>query len=202
MDEDTREQALLNALTTEHFALETARSATITESVGRATVFLSLLSAALIGLGFVGRGADLVKPYLGAVLPTLVITGLFTFGRLVQNLRENSLHLKRIQRIRAYYHRQLAAGYEFFADAVGGEGDGLAIAAAVGTRPTRWQLLLTAAAMVGAVNALLLGLCVVLVAGSLSGGLALAIALGVAVALIAFAAQLAYINRTSVWLAP
>ncbi|GIH15921.1 hypothetical protein [Rugosimonospora africana] len=137
MEEEARERALLTALTTEHFALETARSATVTESVGRATVFLTLLSAALIGLGFVSRGADLIKPYLGSVLPTLVITGLFTFGRLVQNLRENSLHLKRIQRIRAYYHRQLAGEHDFFADALAGEGDDQAIAAAVGTKPTR-----------------------------------------------------------------
>ena len=53
MDQDAREQGLLTALTTEHFVLQTSRSATITESVGRATVFLSLLSASLIGLGFV-----------------------------------------------------------------------------------------------------------------------------------------------------
>ncbi|MFG1954410.1 hypothetical protein [Micromonospora sp. NPDC048830] len=84
MDDSEREQALLTALTTEHFVLQTSRSATVTESVGRATVFLSLLSAALIGLGFVTTSGPLLKPYLGAVLPTLVVTGLLTFGRLVR----------------------------------------------------------------------------------------------------------------------
>lgn len=39
MDDGEREQALLTALTTEHFVLQTSRSATVTESVGRATVF-------------------------------------------------------------------------------------------------------------------------------------------------------------------
>ena len=43
MDDGEREQALLTALTTEHFVLQTSRSATVTESVGRATVFLSML---------------------------------------------------------------------------------------------------------------------------------------------------------------
>ncbi|MFU8873065.1 hypothetical protein [Micromonospora sp. SL4-19] len=200
MDEDAREQALLTALTTEHFVLQTSRSATITESVGRATVFLSLLSAALIGLGFVSSSGHLTKPYLGAILPTLVITGLLTFGRLVQNMVENSLDLKRIQRIRAYYHRQFAGEHDFFADAVASGGDVRVIAAAVGNRPVRWQLLLTTAAMVGAVNALLIGLGAALVTGLAGGALALAIALGVAVALIAFAAQLLHIKRASLWL--
>ncbi|SCL32575.1 hypothetical protein GA0070624_4512 [Micromonospora rhizosphaerae] len=200
MEEDAREQALLTALTTEHFVLQTSRSATITESVGRASVFLTLLSAALIGLGFVSSSGSLLKPYLGAVLPTLVITGLLTFARLVQNMVENSLDLKRIQRIRAYYHRQFAGEHDFFADAVAGGGDLRAIAAAVGTTPARWQLLLTTAAMVGAVNALLIGLGVALLAGLLGGSPALAIALGVAVALVSFAAEVVHINRASFWL--
>ncbi|WP_319461654.1 hypothetical protein [Micromonospora sp. RTP1Z1] len=200
MDQDAREQGLLTALTTEHFVLQTARSATITESVGRATVFLSLLSAALIGLGFVSSSGHLIKPYLGAVLPTLVITGLLTFARLVQNMVENSLNLKRIQHIRAYYHRQLAGEHDFFADAVTGGGDTRTIAAAVGGSASRWQLLLTTAAMVGAVNALLIGLGATLLTGVASGSATLAIALGVAVALVAFAAQLAYIKRASIWL--
>ncbi|MEV0806323.1 hypothetical protein [Micromonospora sp. NPDC050200] len=200
MDQDAREQGLLTALTTEHFVLQTSRSATITESVGRATVFLSLLSAALIGLGFVSSSGHLIKPYLGAVLPTLVITGLLTFARLVENTVENSLNLKRIQHIRAYYHRQFAGEHDFFADAVTGGGDTRTIAAAVGSGASRWQLLLTTAAMVGAVNALLIGLGATLLTGVASGSVTSAIALGVAVALVAFAAQLAYIKRASIWL--
>ena len=200
MDEDAREQALLSALTTEHFVLQTSRSATITESVGRATVFLSLLSASLIGLGFVSSSGHLIKPYLGAVVPTLVITGLLTFARLVQNMVENSLDLKRIQHIRAYYHHQLAGEHDFFADAVISGGEVRAISAAVGNQPGRWQLLLTTAAMVGAVNGLLIGLGVTLLTGVLGGPPTLAIAIGVAVALVAFAAQLAHIKRASIWL--
>ena len=200
MDQDAREQGLLTALTTEHFVLQTSRSATITESVGRATVFLSLLSASLIGLGFVSSSGHLIKPYLGAVLPALIITGLLTFARLVENMVENALNLKRIQRIRAYYHRQLAGEHDFFADAVTGEGDMQRIAAAVGSSASRWDLLLTTAAMVGAVNALLIGLGATLLTGVASGSATLAIAVGVVVALVAFAAQLAHIKRASFWL--
>ncbi|MFC4149656.1 hypothetical protein ACFO0M_25690 [Micromonospora mangrovi] len=199
MDEQAREQALLTALTTEHFVLQTSRGATIAESVGRATVFLTMLSAALIGLGFVSSSGQLLKPYLGAVLPTLMITGLLTFARLVQTMVENSLALARIQRIRAYYHRHFAGEQDFFADSVA-TGDVMAAAwAAVGSRPGRWQLMLTTAAMVGAVNALLIGLGVTLLAGVLGASSGLAIPVGVVVALAAFAAQLWYISHASLW---
>ncbi|MCW3842521.1 hypothetical protein ONA70_20695 [Micromonospora yasonensis] len=198
MDEDAREQALLTALTTEHFVLQTSRSATIAESVGRATVFLSTLSAALIGLGFVSSGSHLLRPYLGAVLPTLIVTGLLTFARLAQNMVENSLDLQRIQQIRAYYHRRLVRDEDFFADAVSGGSGPQEAWAAVGARPGRRHLLLTAAALVGVVTALLLGLGVTLLVGL--GGMSAgpAIALGVVVALAAFAAAIAYLDRISV----
>jgi hypothetical protein len=198
MDDGEREQALLTALTTEHFVLQTSRSATVTESVGRATVFLSTLSASLIGLGFVASNPALVRPYLGAVLPTLLIIGLLTFLRLVQNMLENELDLARIQRIRAYYHRRLAGEHDFFADAVQGEDIMRATWAAVGNTPRRAQLLLTTAAMVGAVNALLAGLAITLLTrlAGLSSGFAIGV--GAVLALLAFAAQIAYINRSSI----
>lgn len=198
MDEDAREQALLTALTTEHFALQTSRSATISESVGRATVFLSTLSAALIGLGFVSGTGHLLRPYLGAVLPTLIVVGLLTFVRLAQNMVENSLDLKRIQRIRAYYHRRYAGDEDFFADAVSAGGGTRAAWAAVGMRPARRHLLLTAAALVGVVTALLLGLGATLLAGLGGMPAGWAILLGVVVALAAFAVEIAYLNRVSV----
>ncbi|SCF21886.1 hypothetical protein GA0074696_3516 [Micromonospora purpureochromogenes] len=198
MDEGEREQALLTALTTEHFVLQTSRGATVTESVGRATVFLSLLSASLIGLGFVSSSERLVTPYLGAVLPTLVVTGLLTFARLVQNMVENSLDLQRIQRIRAYYHRNVSTGHDFFADAVSDEDIARAAWREVGARPGWFQLMLTTAAMVGAVNALLVGLGVTLLVGLLGAGSAVAVGVGVVVALAAFAFQLAFISRRSI----
>ncbi|MFC0007699.1 hypothetical protein [Micromonospora siamensis] len=196
MADREREQALLTALTTEHFVLQTSRGATISESVGRATIFLSLLSAALIGLGFVSGNGPLVKPYLAAVLPTLVITGLLTFARLVQNMVENSLDLRRIQKIRAYYHEHYATGYDFFADATITD-PVRASWAAVGTRPARYHLLLTTAAMVGAVNALLIGAGVALLLGVAGVGPTAAILVGVVGALLAFAGQLFHVNRSS-----
>jgi hypothetical protein len=197
MNESEREQALLAALTTEHYALQASRAGTIEEATGRATIFLSVLSAALIGLGFVATNDRLVRPYLAAVLPTLVILGALTFLRLVETTVENSLDLRRIQRIRAYYHHQFASEHDFFADAVAADDSMSTSWNLVGTRPGRWEFLLTTAALVGAVNGVLGGLGVALVIAEVGAGPGLAIAVGVLVAVLAFAAQFVYIVRMS-----
>jgi hypothetical protein len=48
------DQRLLQALTTEHFTLQTARSATIMETNGRSALFLSTVSSAVVALAFIG----------------------------------------------------------------------------------------------------------------------------------------------------
>ena len=70
--------------------------------------------------------------------------------------------------------------------------------AAVGNAPRRAQQLLTTAAMVGAVNALVVGLAVTLLAGLAGLSSGFAIGVGTVLALLAFAAQVAYINRESI----
>ncbi|MEH1169030.1 hypothetical protein V6V47_26970 [Micromonospora sp. CPCC 205539] len=197
MDDGEREKALLTALTTEHYALQTSRAGTIAEATGRATIFLSLLSAALIGLGFVASNDRVVRPYVGAVLPTLVIIGVLTFLRLVETTVENSLDLRRIQRIRAYYQHRFAGEHDFFSDAVTAEGSMRTAWTLVGTGPGRWEFLLTTASLVGTVNALLAGLGVTLLSETAGAGHWLALPAGVLVALVAFGVQFAYIVRTS-----
>lgn len=197
MDDAERERALLTVLNTEHYALQTSRAGTIDEATGRATIFLSVLSAALIGLGFAAGNDRVVRPYLGAVLPILVIIGILTFLRLVETTVENSLDMKRIQRIRAYYHRRLASEHDFFADAVVSEDSAQAARMLVGVRPGRWEFLLTTAALVGAVNAALVGSGVALVLGMVGEWHWLMVVAGVAAALVAFGAQFLYIVRMS-----
>ncbi len=51
----TSSQTAATFLTTEHFVLQTARAATIAEANGRASVFLGVVSAALVALGFAGQ---------------------------------------------------------------------------------------------------------------------------------------------------
>jgi hypothetical protein len=83
----TGDQRLLQALTTEHFTLQTARSATIMESNGRSALFLSTVSSAVVALAFIGQVADVGQPFFLfalAVLPTLFLLGLLTYLRLAR----------------------------------------------------------------------------------------------------------------------
>lgn len=194
MDDKEREQALLTALTTEHFVLQTSRSATVAESVGRATVFLSTVSAALIGLGFAAGKSSLIGPYLGAVLPTLLVLGWLTFVRLVETGVENTVDVARMRRIRAYYHERVGGGTDFFADAVdpGREWGITGSTSTGGIRP----LLSTSAALIGALNALLTGVGTVLLLGPLAGvHSAASIIVGVLAGVVVFAGHLHYTRR-------
>ena len=49
----------LSIITTEHFALQGSRSATISESTGRASMFLSAVSGGLVALGLIATAARL-----------------------------------------------------------------------------------------------------------------------------------------------
>jgi hypothetical protein len=84
MDEDDRERAFLTALTTEHFVLQSTRSTISSEAIGRAALYLGALSSALIALGFVVSRRAVFGPFLAAVLPVVVVLGLFTFLRVFQ----------------------------------------------------------------------------------------------------------------------
>ena len=58
-------------MTTEHFALQGARAATIAESTGRASMFLAAVSGGLVALGLVATASGLgtaFGPLLGVVL--------------------------------------------------------------------------------------------------------------------------------------
>ena len=43
------------ALTTEHFTLQTARSATIADNNGRSALYLTTVSSAVVALAFIGQ---------------------------------------------------------------------------------------------------------------------------------------------------
>jgi hypothetical protein len=93
-------------VTTEHFVLQGARSATITESVGRATMFLTSVSGGLVALGLVATATHVGTGFQAfglILLPTLVFLGLVTFGRALQSGIEDHGYAVRIARLRAFY---------------------------------------------------------------------------------------------------
>src|SRR3712207_4233069 len=139
--------------TTEHFNLQTARAATISEANGRASIYLAALSSNLIALAFIGQMSRLGVAFYAfalVLLPVLAFVGAVTFVRLVQSSIEDIAYAHRIALLRSFYVR-VAPELEPYLVVVHGsrsatslDGDGLA--------PGAWQLTLTAAGMVAVVN--------------------------------------------------
>ena len=98
--------AVVTFMTTEHFVMQTARSAGIAELNGRAGFYLATVSSGLIALAFTGQLSRLGTAFyvFGLVLlPTLAFVGVTTFERALRNRVEDAQLASRINRIRQYY---------------------------------------------------------------------------------------------------
>ena len=103
MDEKADQAALLSALTTEHFVLQTAYSSTVSEAAGRSTLYVMALSSSLVAMGFLSQSQVLFRPFVATVLPAVFLLGLFTVVRLVDTGLESMQYLTGIARIRGFY---------------------------------------------------------------------------------------------------
>jgi hypothetical protein len=106
VEEAERRRQLLLALTTEHFTLQTARSATIADSNGRSALYLATVSSAVVALAFIGQLAHTGPAFFLfalALLPALVLLGILTYLRLVQTATEDLFYARAINRIRRHY---------------------------------------------------------------------------------------------------
>jgi hypothetical protein len=183
----TGDQRLLQALTTEHFTLQTARSATIMETNGRSALFLSTVSSAVVALAFIGQVADVGQPFFLfalAVLPALFVLGLLTYLRLVQSASEDLLYSRAINRIRRFYLDLDPAAPSWFL--LGGHDDIHGATANMDLVPSSRHLLSHTATMVAVTTSMIGGVFVAVAVGGLGGGrvpVAVAAAAGVLVSL-------------------
>jgi hypothetical protein len=161
-------QLALSALTTEHFNLQTARMGTIAEANGRSTLYLGALSSTVIALAFVGQASRLGDPfYLFALLllPPVFLLGVFSFLRLVQTSIEDMVYALGSFRIRQYFLGLDPAAVPFFPPTDPWGMTKLERIGVVATGPL--QMLLTAASMVGCINAIVGGVAAALALRSL-----------------------------------
>jgi hypothetical protein len=96
----------ISFITTEHFTLQGARSQTIAESTGRASMFLASVSGGLVAWGLVATATGAGGGFFAfglVLLPTLAFVGLVTFERTLQSGIEDLGYARRIARLRAYY---------------------------------------------------------------------------------------------------
>ena len=148
--------AAVTFVTTEHFTLQGARSSTISESTGRANVFLGAVSGGLIALGLVATAAKTGVAFYSfglILLPTLAFVGLATFHRVLQSGIEDLGYARRIAQLRDYYfdHAPELVGYLLSpAERLPTPGLGIVL----------WQQFLTVAGMVAVITAVLVGMLV------------------------------------------
>jgi hypothetical protein len=161
--ETSDRQALLTALTTEHFTLQGARAQTTSESTARAGLYIAAVSSTLIALGFIAQASevgDLFNVFSLVALPTLYVIGLFTFLRMSESAEEDLLYGRAINRIR--HHYVALAGNEARLFMMSAHDDVPGVMWNMGLRPTRTQPYLTAAYMIAVVNSVVGGSAVAL----------------------------------------
>jgi hypothetical protein len=142
-------------VTTEHFALQGARAATIAESTGRANMFLAAVSGGVVALGLVATASSLGAAFYGfglVLLPTLAFVGLVTFERALQSSIEDTEYARRIALLRGYYFEHAPEIAQYLLSAP--QAERLVVQVVPGDR---WQGYRTVAGMVAVITAVLAG---------------------------------------------
>jgi hypothetical protein len=194
-DEPEEPEGLLTALTTEHFTLQGARSATTSESSARTALYLGAVSSVLISIGFVSGDSALLPVFTLVVLPTVFLLGIATFVRLVELGVEDFIYGRAINRIRAHY-RQLAGPYaRLFL--LRGNDDALGVMRNMGLRRAGpLQLLFTFATAIAVVNSVIGGAAVATFVRVMGASLGAAVAVGGLFAVLVFGMHLRHqLNR-------
>jgi hypothetical protein len=179
MDQQAREQAFMSALVTEHFAQQSAASATISESSSRASLYLLSLSSSLVALGFATQSRQAFPYFAGAILPAIFVLGIFSFVRITDTAMANLSSLQAIVRIRRYYAGLLPEAPKFFGppETV----DDIASAFTfLGAKRSWINALFSMASTLAAINSLVAGVGVVILLVAIFGigSLGLAVAIG------------------------
>ena len=196
--DDQTSPLMVTVMTTEHFVLQTARSAGITETVGRAAIYLTAVSSGLIALAFVGQLSRLGAAFyvFGLVLlPTLAFVGVATFERAVRNGVEDVQMAGRIDRIRQFYFDAAPQVARYLPPP--GPDASWAMAREAGVSTPFWYQFLTIAGALAVVNSVLVGGTFGLAVQAGTGLLAASAAVGVITAAAALAGHFA--RQRAIW---
>ncbi len=163
MDSDTAKEefspAMLQALTTEHFTLQGARSVLISEVNSRATIYLSAVSSAVVALAFVtsiSQSDDMMRAFALVLLPILAFMGYVTKARLVQLSFADFQYQRAINRIRHFYVDVAPEAARYLTLSIYDDTAGVVQSAVY--RQGRRMGVLTAAQMIAVVNYVIVGL--------------------------------------------
>lgn len=201
--EEKREHAkpehILQFMTTEHFALQSARAATIADANGRTNIFLVCVSSSVVALAFIGQATSMGQPFFMFALvlfPSLFFLGFVTFKRTLQLSMEDLLHALSINRIRHYYTEIAPEMKDYFLHSVHDDGRGAAQDMAI--RSSRFQTFVTTFGTVMVINSIIAGVWLSLTAQYfLAPPLWLTVIIGAFLFVVALAAQHFY--HTRIW---
>ncbi len=147
-------------LTTEHFTLQTAASATIYESNGRSSLFFSTVSSAVVALAFIGQISQMGAAFYVFALvlfPSLLFLGIVTFVQVLDTAVQNVGYRRGMNRIRHYYVQNAPSVESYFIRATSNDAAASQSIMDPVTTPSAWGNFLTTAGMVSVVNSVLLG---------------------------------------------
>ena len=156
------ESTVLSIVTTEHYNLQTVRAVTVSETIGRAGMYLTTVSTTLVALAFAGdiTHFNLAFTVLALVaFLSLLFLGVVTFERVVQASIEDVAAAQRINRLRRLY-LELVPELDGYLQAPTAGDTASEVLRGEGKRPNRWQLILTIAGMVGVINSVIAGVVV------------------------------------------
>lgn len=145
-------------LTTEHYNLQTGRSMTVADTNGRSTLFIGAVSGALIAIAFIGQTSHMGTAFFVfslVLFPSLLLMGLSTFERVLQSAIEDLTYARAITRIRYLYLEYASQLRSYFLLAPDDESKQSMLE--VGLHPSWWQVFLTTAGMIAAINSVLVG---------------------------------------------
>jgi hypothetical protein len=188
----------LQILTTEHWSLLSTRALSWNEAFSRATMFLSVLSGAVVALALVAQATafDQFVTFALLILPVVLFVGIATFMRLVSINREDVGWVVGMNLLR---HAYLTAAPELRRYMITGSSDDEAgIMATYGARPGPGSFaheLVTTPGVLAVVDGVVAGALAGIVALQAGLGDLLGIGLAVAVALVTVAIQLLYQYR-------
>ena len=179
---------IVSILSTEHWSLLTARSLAYNEAFSRGGMFLTLLSASLVGLGLVyqGSGGGPEFPAVAiAILSVDLFVGLATLGRIATASIEEFRAMQAMNRIRHAYFEISPAVRTYFSTS--GYDDADSALEVYGALPERPGMLLNALhgfttmpGMIGVLNAVIAGALAGAITIALGGDMRLALIISVA----------------------
>jgi hypothetical protein len=99
---DSNREAILTALTAEHYAMQGVIGTSVNEQQARASMFLFSVSGALVAIGIVAQ-TDKFMLFTAAMIPALYAMGTLTIMRLVDVGMESLQSMVTVAKIRRYY---------------------------------------------------------------------------------------------------